>query len=112
MKLLACAAGLCLLALPAAAQGYYGDRYDDAGYDTHIVTNTPNNPTNTNGVQSGYYAAMDNRMAWNDRYGRRGPLAYHDYDRDERDNGYYRDRQYDRFLRDNSLVDDNGDDGY
>lgn len=102
---LAAAIGVTALAGPALAQDYYGDR-------PHIVTNTPNVVTNTNGVQSSYYDAMDDRMAYNDRYYSRGPLAYHDHDRDERDNGYYRDRQYSQFLRDNSLVDDNGDDGY
>lgn len=95
------------VAAPALAQDYYGDRYD-----THIVGNTPNNPTNTNGVQSGYYAALDGRMAYDDGYYRSAPYGYHDYDRDERDNAYFRDKQYSRFLRDNSLVDENGDDGY
>jgi hypothetical protein len=88
----ASALSLAALAAPALAQGYYDRDYD--GYDTHIVTNTPNNPTNTNGVQSGYYSAMDDRMAWNDRYGPgyrpAPPPRYRDYDRDDR--AYYRDR--------------------
>jgi hypothetical protein len=85
-KLLLVAAALTALAGPALAQGYYAEGYGPDARD---------------------------RLAYNDAYYHRdSPLAYHDYDRDERDNGYYRDKQYARFLRDNSLVDDSGDDGY
>jgi len=78
------AAGLTMaLAAPTLADGY-------DGYDTHIVTNTPNNPTNNGGVQSGYYAAMDARADAYDRYQRR---AY--YERRYDDSGRYRD--YDRY---------------
>jgi hypothetical protein len=72
-------AGLTMaLTAPVLANGY-------DGYDTHIVTNTPNNPTNNGGVQSGYYAALDARQDRFDRYERRGY-----YERRYDDSGRYR----------------------
>jgi hypothetical protein len=85
---LAAAIGSAALAAPAAAQEYtWRDGY----------TYTPD---------------ANDRVAYYGGYRTPGPLHYHDYDRDERDNGYFRDKQYSQFLRDNSLVDDTGDDGY
>ena len=83
----AAAIGLMVLAAPAIAQDYsYRDGYT-------------------------YVPDSSDRVAYNDYY-RGGQLTYRDYDRDEHDNGYFRDKQYSRYLRDNSLVDEYGDDGY
>jgi hypothetical protein len=85
---------LSLLAVPAMAQGYYGDRYYDAPVTGGQMTDLPSLSANT--IHSGSFLSTGSRYDYFDR-------------------NYYRDRDnYDRYrhYRDRDRAYDRYDNGY